>query len=206
MSRLLFVLVAAGCATAGQMTSDGPGTHDGGVDSSHDAPPGSCATPTTGKVASWSFVGESGSQASTAASMNVSAATASPVSRSAGLTVASGTGSINSSNWAVGATLDPGKYYTFAVTPPSGCLLDLTSLAIDSKSSTTGPALAGVATSADSFGQTSPVSVNNPAATSTLMVSGASGMVEVRVFGYMASASTGTYRIQNTLTLSGSLH
>ena len=211
MSRLLFVLLLAGCATAGQSTGDaprhgdGPQSGDGGRDSGIDTPPGSCATPTTGMIATWSFVGEPGSQTSTAASGMASGITAGAVSRAAGLAVASGVGSINSSGWATGASLDSGKYYTFSVTPPSGCLLDLSTLAIDSKSSGTGPAIAVAATSADGFGSTSPVSVNS-AGTTTLSVSGQSGMVEVRVFGYSASSASGTYRIQNTLTLSGALH
>ena len=210
MSRLLFVLAVAGCATAGQTTGDGPrhdGGGDGGIDSSHDAPPGSCANPKTGTIATWSFIGEPGSQTMTAAVANMTAAgvTAGPVTRSAGLTVASGVGSINSSNWATGSTLDPSKYYTFALTPQSGCVLDLTSIAIDAKSSSTGPTLAVVATSADSFGQTASVSTS-AASTANLTVGNASAMVELRVFGYSASASGGTMRIQNTLTLTGSLH
>jgi len=208
MWRLLFVLAAAGCATAGQSMGDAPSHGDGpSVDSSHDAPPGACANPTTGTIATWSFIGEPGSQLMTAAVANMTAAgvTAAPVSRSAALVVASGVGSINSSNWATGSSLDVSKYYTFAVTPASGCTLALTSLAIDTKTSSTGPTLAVVATSADSFGQTSPVGLNT-AGTSNLSVGGATGMVEIRVFGYGASATGGTMRIQNTLTLSGSLN
>jgi hypothetical protein len=211
MSRLLLVLAAAACATAGQSagdashhTGDGPSGGDGGIDSSRDAPPGACATPTTGMIATWSFIGESGSQASTSAGSAAMGITAGPVSRSAGLIVANGVGSINSSGWPTTTSLDPTKYYTFAVTPDPGCVLDLSSLAIDTKTSSTGPTLAVVATSADSFGQTSPVSLNT-AGTSSLLVTGATGMVELRVFGYKASASTGTMRIQNTLTLNGTL-
>ena len=214
MWRLLFVLAAAGCATAGQSTTsdaqrhtgDGPPPGgDGGVDSAIDAPPGSCASPTTGILATWSFVGEPGSQTMTAASASGTVVTASAVSRSAGLTVASGVGSINSSNWATGASLDVGKYYTFSVTPPSGCTMALTSLATDTKTSSTGPTQAVLATSADSFGATTPVTLNSTG-TATLSVSGATGMVEIRVFGFGASSTTGTFRIQNTLKISGSLN
>jgi hypothetical protein len=208
MPRSWFVLAVCGCATAGQSPGDAPhhGDDAAGVDSSRDAPPGSCANPTTGTIATWSFIGEPGSQLMTAAvaSMTAAGVTAGPVSRSAGLVVASGVGSINSSNWALGSALDVSKYYTFSVMPQSGCTLALSSLAIDTKSSGTGPTLAAVATSTDSFGQTSPVTTNS-AGTSNLLVSGATGMVELRVFGYGASGSGGTMRIQNTLTLTGSL-
>jgi len=156
-------------------------------------------------VASWSFVGEPGSQTMTAAATMASGVTAGPVSRSAALVVASGVGSINSSGWATTSSLDSTKYYTFSVTPPAGCVLDLSSLAIDAKSSSTGPTLAVVATSADSFGQTASVSTS-AASTGNLSVAGASGMVELRVFGYSAPSTGGTMRIQNTLSLTGSVH
>jgi len=90
------------------------------------------------------------------------------------------------------------------VTPPSGCVLDLTTLATDTKTSSTGPTIAVLATSVDSFGQTTPVNLNL-VSSSNLMVTGATGMVEIRVFGYSASSSSGTFRIQNTLTLNGTL-
>ena len=156
-------------------------------------------------VATWSFAGEVGSQPTTAATSKASGVTAAPVSRSAALVVASGVGSINSSGWATTSSLDSTKYYTLSVTPAAGCVLDLSSLAIDAKSSGTGPTLAVVATSADSFGQTASISTSAPS-TGNLSVAGASGMVELRVFGYSASSTSGTMRIQNTLTLTGSVH
>ena len=210
MSRLWLAVVLAGCATAGQSPGDGPHpTGDGPPsgrdgDTMRDAPPGSCATPATGMVASWSFIGEPGSQLMTAASTMAAGITAGPVSRSSGLTVASGVGSINSSNWATGTALDVGKYYTLSVTPPAGCTLALTSLATDTKTSGTGPTQAAVGTSADSFAATSPVTLN-ATGTATLAVTGATDMVELRVYGWAATGSGGTFRIQNTLTLTGSL-
>ena len=217
MSRLLLVLALAGCATAGQSTGDAARradapTHgdapshssDGAIDAAPDAPPGSCATPTQGMIASWSFATATGSQATTTASTTATGITAGPVSRSAALVAATGSGSINSSGWPTTSSLDSTKYYTFAVTPPSGCVLDLTTLATDTKTSSTGPTIAVLATSVDSFGQTTPVNLNL-VSSSNLMVTGATGMVEIRVFGYSASSSSGTFRIQNTLTLNGTL-
>lgn len=210
MSRVLLVVALAGCATAGQAptdgthSGDGPHGGDGGIDSAHDAPPGSCATPTSGMLATWSFVGEPGSQTMTAANAMATGITAGPVARSSGLVVASGTGSINSSGWPIGATLDPSKYYTLTITPPSGCLMDLDALATDTKTSSTGPTIAVLATSSDSFGQTTPVNLNLTSS-SNPMITGATGMIEIRIFGYSASSTSGTFRIQNTLMLSGAL-
>jgi hypothetical protein len=214
MWRLLFVLASVGCASAGHSSptsdapphnGDGPVSHDGGVDSSIDAPPGSCASPTSGMLASWAFTGEPGSQAMTAATTMATGITAGAVSRGSGLTVASGVGSINSSNWATGSSLDSSKYYTLAITPPSGCLLDLTSMSITTAASSTGPKMAVAATSIDSFGQTSTVNPNGTG-TATLTVSGATAMVEVRVFGFGASSTSGTMRISGTLAVTGALH
>ena len=221
MSLRPFVLmITAACATAGaprQAPSDGPaGNSDGQRNTGDgpqqqqdaaghvDAPPGSCATPFSGALATWSFTGEPGSQPSTTATSMATGVNASAVSRSASLTVASGVGSINSSNWPSAAAKDPQKYYTFTVTPPSGCQLDLTMLSIDGKASGTGPAMAVVATSDDSFAQTSTVSTS-AASTPALHVSGATTAIEVRVYGFSATGTGGTLRIQNTLTVSGAL-
>jgi hypothetical protein len=218
LSRFAVLIVTPlfACATAGtsQGPSDGPKQGDGPThgsdgtmmhpDGGIDTPPGSCATPFSGTLATWSFVGEPGSQAMTAATSMATGVAAGPASRSSALTVASGVGSINSSNWPTAATLDSTKYYTFSVTPPSGCVMDLTKLTIDVKSSGTGPAMAQAATSDDSFGATVTVSTT-AASTPTLAVSGASGAIEVRVFGFSATGTGGTMRIQNTLSLQGAL-
>jgi hypothetical protein len=170
-----------------------------------DGPSGACAMPFTGVLATWSFTGATGSQTSTPASSTAPGVVAGAISRASSLTASSGSGSINSSNWATSATLDTSKYYTFTVAPPSGCAMDLSSLAIDAKSSSTGPTKAAVATDADSYATQATVSTS-AASTPALSVNGASGMVEVRVFGYSASSASGTMRVQNTLTISGALH
>ena len=215
-------LFLAGCATAtspNELTGDAhladahsvtdghPGT-DGAVhpDGSPgvDAPTGSCATPVTGMIATWNLASATGSQVSSPATAMAAGITAGVITRSAGLNAATGAGSINSTNWPSGA-LDPTKYYTFTVTPPAGCVLDLTTLSIDTKVSTTGPASGALATSADSFAATTSVATNAPG-TPAVSVSGATGQIEVRVYGYLASMAAGTFRIQNALILNGSLH
>lgn len=222
-SYLLVLLV--GCATATSSTdltgdahppidarpgSDAAPHADGAVhpDGSPgvDAPAGSCATPVTGMIATWNFASASGSQTSTPSSAQASGVTAGDVSRSAGLVAAAGAMSINSTSWPLTATLDATKYYTFTVTPPAGCALDLTSMSIDTKASASGPASGAVATSADSFVATTSVATNSTTGMPSLAVSGATGPVEVRVYGYMATSASGTFRIENALILSGSLH
>jgi hypothetical protein len=212
------LLLASACASAHERppASDAAG---GGSDAAHgdaavqpsdakaaDAPPsGSCANPFTGVLATYSFTGAAGNQASTAASATATGMTAGPISRSAGLTAVSGATSINSSGWPLTTTLDPAKYYTLSITPPAGCTLSLTSAAIDAKASGTGPAAGSVATSADNFTAAVTISTAAPS-TPALSVSNATGAVEIRIYGYSATAAAGTLRIQNTLTISGSLN
>jgi len=225
------VLFLAACATAGGQqpgaNSNGPGPdagsaaapgHDAAVDPdatvepdaaphpdaavTPDAPTNPCAY--SGVLASWSLAGAPGSQGSTPAASSAPGVTATSLTRAATLTAVSGTGSMNSSNWPTAAQLDPTKYYTVSITPPSGCTMSVSSIALDMKASSTGPASAAVATSTDSFAQTtaaSPNAVSSPA----LTVIGATGAVEIRIFGYGATGATGTMRVQNTLQVSGSL-
>jgi len=208
-----------GCASAsatqgggGGGTADAPSNsgNDGssGTDAfvPQDAPmvSGSCTTPFTGVLATWSFTGAAGNQPSTAVSTTATGMSAGDVARSTGITATSGANSINSSNWATGASPDTTKFYTFGLQPPSGCSMSLTSVAIDAKASSTGPASAAVATSDDSFTQMSSVDPNS-ATTPSLSVNASTAMVELRVYGYSAGGTSGTFRIQNTLSVSGSL-
>ncbi|HEY1957278.1 MAG TPA: hypothetical protein VGH28_16780 [Polyangiaceae bacterium] len=165
---------------------------------------GSCATPFSGTLATFDFSGETGKQVSTPATSTASGVTAGAIGRSSALTATSGANSINASNWTTANKLDATRYYTFTLTPAGGCTLDLSSLSITTSASGTGPTLAALATSDDSFAATSPVSIGataNPA----VSVNGATGAVEIRVYGYAASAAAGTLRISNTLTVTGSL-
>jgi hypothetical protein len=171
-----------------------------------DAPPPDASNPCafTGVLATWDFAGAAGSQLSTPVKTTGGNATAGPITRATGLTAVAGATSINSSGWPTAATLDPAKYYTMTLTPPTGCTLSLTSASIDAKASGTGPAMVALGTSADAYAQTTALTqntVNTPA----LAVSGASSPVEVRIYGWAATAAAGTFRLQNTLTISGSV-
>ncbi len=209
------LLVLAGCATAREEPrtgSDANNAVDAAMQTPRDAPAtmedaaatGSCANAFTGVLATYSFTGAVGNQASQPASSTATGVVADPITRAAGLTPVSGATSINSSSWPLSATLDPAKYYALKLTPPSGCTLSLTGAAIDAKASGTGPAMAAVGTSADSFAQAVSISTTAPS-TPTLSVSAASGAIEIRVYGFAATATGGTLRLQNTLTVSGSL-
>ena len=76
-------------------------------------------------------------------------------------------------------------------------------MAIDVSASATGPANASVGTSADTFTHAVQISTSAPS-TPALTVS-ATGALEVRIYGFAASATTGTMRVQNMLSVTGSL-
>ena len=208
-SRVAFIGLAA-CATASPSSLSGDGGNPG-VDAERatggDAQPqhGDAASGCsfTGALASWDFTGQAGSEATVVAASSASGVTAGPVMRASALTSSAGSGSINSNNWPSSGAIDTTKYYAFSIAPPTGCSLKLTAIAIDAKASGTGPATAVLATSADAFGATTPVSTS--AASSPTITVTSSTNLEVRLYGYSASATSGTMRIQTTLTVNGSI-
>jgi hypothetical protein len=129
---------------------------------------------------------------------------ATAIRRSTTIVASSGTDSINASNWPTSAQLDKTKYYSLSITAPAGCMLDATSVSIDVMSSGTGPHSAAVATSADAFAHSS--SVSTTAQTTSTISATTSGNLELRIYGFGATGTIGTMRVQNTLSVSGTLH
>ena len=170
-----------------------------------DAPTSSstCADAFAGTLATWNLATESGNQASTAATMVVHGITAGAITRSAGLTAVTGIGSINSSGWATTAQRDPAKYYAFTLAPPTGCVLAITGAMIDARSSGTGPVSASLSTSVDNYAAAATVSTTTAGTVAVTAMAG--GMIEIRIYGYAASSSGGTFRLQNSLAITGEL-
>jgi len=163
----------------------------------------SSCTATTGTLVSYDFTGQPGNQTSTAATSKMGGITAGAITRST-VTATSGADSINASDWSTSG-VDMSRYYTFTLTPSGGCALDVTSISIDTKASTTGPTSASIATSEDNFATTTSFTPGSATKVS-LSVTGATKAVEVRVYGFSASGTTGTWRVENTLTATGALH
>ena len=158
----------------------------------------------TGALATFDLTGQTGDEASVAATSSATGVTVGALSRSSALTAASGSGSINSSGWPTTASANATHYYTFSVTPSTGCTLSLSTLALDVKASATGPETGDVATSADAFA-THTASFAGTSSTNVALSATGTSAIEVRVYGYAATGSGGTFRIQDTLTLSGSI-
>jgi hypothetical protein len=207
--RVLVVILFVGCATAHQESHDDE--IDAAVQTPVDAPRATAdaAAPTnacafSGVLATYSFTGATGTQAQTPATTTATGMIAGPITRAATLTAVSGATSINSSNWPIVAQLDTTKYYAFTLTPPAGCKLSLTSAAIDAKASSTGPMMASLATSSDSYAAKVALATSAPSAPA-LAIADATTAVEIRIYGYGATSTGGTFRLQNTVTVTGSL-
>ncbi len=181
--------------------ASGPTTDDASQPPPDAGSSSSCGT--TGTLVSYDFSGQPGNQTATAATSKIAGITAGSMARSTSVTATSGTNSINGSNWSTSG-IDTSRYYTFTITP-SSCSLDITSISIDTKASTTGPSAAAIATSEDAFATKTSFTPGN-ATTVSLSVTGATKPVEVRVYGFTASGTAGTWRVQNTLTATGSLN
>jgi hypothetical protein len=227
-NRIALVALCGGCEFGGGTGRTGVALADGSTvfpdaKSSTDAPhhgdaagdaggsgsgSSSCANATTGVLATWAFAGATGDEVSQPAASMAAGATAGAIARSSDLVAESGADSINSSAWPAAATLDTAQgYYTVSLMPPAGCTVSLTSASITGRASGSGPASASIGTSADAFAQVTAITVSATDATSTpaLAVTGDAAAVEVRIFGYGATSSSGTFRLDGTLTLSGSL-
>jgi hypothetical protein len=158
----------------------------------------------SGALLKFDLSSQPGTEATAAPTTTATGVTGGALTRGGALTPTAGSGSMNSSNWPV--LIDPTKFYTFTITPAAGCTVALTTLALDLSASGSGPLTADVATSPDNFGSPStPVSTSGTASVSLAGVSG-TGAIEIRVYGNGASSAAGTFRIQNTLTLSGTLN
>ena len=168
---------------------------------------GMCSQPmASGVVATWAFAGATGDQTSTAASSAAPGSVASPVGRSSDLTPFATADSISSKGWPASATIDTTRgYYTFTITPPTGCTTSLSAASVQGRISASGPSTVVIGTSDDGFAQTSTLAVttSDTTDTPTLSVAAATAPVEVRIFGY-SSSPAGTYRLDGTLTLTGS--
>jgi hypothetical protein len=180
---------------------------DAGVDAGMDSGiVGSCAAHGfSGTLVTYAFAGELGSEGSVAAASSSPGVAGGALSRSSGITPQSGADSINSYGWAQTSSADGTKNYTLTLTPASGCTVTVSSLSIATSASMTGPAKADVATSADGFSPHQAAFTPGGTATPSLAGVSGSGPIELRIYGFAATSTTGTLRISGTFTVSGSI-
>jgi hypothetical protein len=136
------------------------------------------------------------------------------LSRGLGITASSSTSRISSTNFASGTalTLANNDYYTFTLTANSGFFINLNSstLSISLGSSGTGPQSYGIYSNVGGFTSTAnQIGSNLTASTSQTITFPSSGYnnlssIEIRIYGWNASATTGTGGIAS-LSLSGTV-
>ena len=158
----------------------------------------------TGAIVTFDLSGQPGDEASAAATSSAAGVTGGSITRSTGLTPITGSSAINSSGWSEGSSADKSLYYAFTLTPAAGCTVTLTSLSIDVKASATGPSHADVGTSADGYTTLSTAFAGTSVDTVPLSAT-ATAPITVHVFGYGATSTQGTLRIENTMTVSGTI-
>ncbi|GEM_PF-716769 len=154
----------------------------------------------------YDFTGATGDQAAQAASFAVGPISASDLTRGAGLTPNLGGNSINSSGWTTALAIDADDYYEFTLSPTAGFSLSLDRISFAERRSGSGirnfqirSSLDNFATGLDSVPAIVPddtmVRQQSFALNNTFL--GLTDPVTLRLYGYAAEASGGTWRLEN---------
>ena len=165
-----------------------------------------------GTLGNFATTGLSGVSVSIAASNVAPNATFSNLTRGSGLTATSVTNAFNSSGWTTAASPDANDYYEFTITPHTAHQFSASELRIGLQRSSTGPPNVVLRTSLDAFTSnigpiiTPPIA---PVAVATFVfdLTGVAGLqnsstpVTLRLYGYGASSSAGTLRIERVTTV-----
>ncbi len=131
--------------------------------------------------------------------------TVSGIGSGAGIAGTNANNRYNANGWNTGA-LDATAYFTFTLTPNPGGFINLTSFVYISQASGTGPTSFRFRSSLDGFA----ADIASPIATgATIDLSGATyqnlgSAIEFRLYGYGASAGTGTFSV-NDFTFNGTV-
>lgn len=159
------------------------------------------------QVATYNFSGATGSQTSQPVTSKDPNSTASDITRGSGVTATSGSGSINATGWTSSAQ-DANDYYEFTLTPASGYQLNITGISFSARRSAAGPpnylltyAIAGNETTIT----TGTLSTTTSTSISPAFVLSTPQTVRFRIYAWGASNSVGTFRLDNTLTVSASV-
>jgi hypothetical protein len=129
---------------------------------------------------------------------------ASPLTR-AGVGAVGASGGFNANGWPT-AGLDLGKHFTFSIAPPAGCAVRVSQISLAVAASSSGPQSAALATSADGYATPKPFALSGVTVDVPLAAVGAaSAPLELHLYGYGATSTTGTLRVTDVLTVTGSL-
>ena len=158
-------------------------------------------------VTLYSFLGQTGSQATTSPTSGLPTnATAGVIGRGSGITAATAPDSMNATAWTTGAVIDVNDYFEFTVAPSSGFALNMSQLQFNVRKSGSGAGSAEVRSSLDSYGATvgTALTVNSAAAGTDGIVSltgaafqGVSTPITFRIYGYNSQNAGGSMQLQN---------
>lgn len=160
------------------------------------------AMPLKAQLVTYNFTGATGDQTSQAPSSVALNMTASDITRGTGITASAASNSISASNWSTGA-LDLNDYYSLTLTADSGFFLNLNTISFAERRSGTGIRDFSIRTSLDGFAS-DVFTASVPDDTFTRDQSFTFGpafdsvsSITIRIYGYNAEGSTGTWRLNN---------
>ncbi|MCB9222960.1 MAG: hypothetical protein R2780_13655 [Crocinitomicaceae bacterium] len=132
--------------------------------------------------------------------------TVSGIGRGSGIGANAGSNRYNANGWDTG-TLDANAYFEFTLTPSPGCTIDFTSFVYTGQASGSGPSNFAFRSSLDGF----TANIGTPTAGGTTIslaaaaYQGVGSAITFRLYGWGASASTGTWSI-NDFTFNGTIN
>lgn len=152
------------------------------------------------------FDGATGDESSLGPDSQPASLTVSAMTRGAGLLPSSSAGTFSAKGWTTGSAVDLEDYFTFSVSPASGCTLTLTKLVLDERRSGSGITHWSVRSSLDGFNSdlaafavpdNSDTRADQTIALPAADFTGLAAPVEFRIYGYGAESAAGTWRIDN---------
>lgn len=153
-------------------------------------------------IASYDFTGSPGTQASEPVDAQPLGATFGDIVRGPGLLSSAAGNAISSSNFTLGGVLDASDYYGFTITVAPGFALTLDSIEFSERRSGTGIRNIAVRSSLDGFSGnlfTAGVPDDTLVRRQTIPLgpafAGLTGLVEFRIYGFLAEAAGGTWRL-----------
>lgn len=200
------------CDDGGNATTDGCSatcTVEPGFTCDNDPAPSVCTIAT---LASFSFTGALGTEASFDADVVNGLTTIPAMTRGAGVAGESGANAFNSSGWSTTspAEIDLTDFYAFTITPNTNGTVSLTELKFDERRSGSGIRQIAIRSSLDNFAAdvfTTTVPDDTLTRTQTVALPAAflnsSAAISFRIYGFGSELATGTWRIDNVI-VSGS--
>ncbi|MEO7174852.1 MAG: T9SS type A sorting domain-containing protein [Saprospiraceae bacterium] len=161
----------------------------------------------------WNLNGQPGDQVSNAATTTDGGLNAGGLLiRGAGITAVAGVNTMNARAWTSNTSPAPTDYYEFSISMHSNIMVNVTNIAIVLDRDGSGPQTVQLRSSLDNFVgslgvQTAPLTVSTK--NFPLALTGLTGVVTFRLYGYRASNNTGTLRVGhingNDVTITGTV-